>query len=68
MMILLLRRARALVADPAVPRWVKALLLVGIAPIPGPFDEAALVAALVIVTIAYRQAWRATRQVEAPAQ
>lgn len=57
-----LRAVRLLARDRGLPRWLRGLAAVGLAPIPGPFDEAALVVVAVILWLAYRDrlrsAWR----------
>lgn len=49
-----LRIARRLAHDKAVPRWLRALLVFGLLPIPGPVDNVALLVALVILWTCYR--------------
>jgi hypothetical protein len=57
------RAVRILARDGGLPRWLRGLAAVGIAPIPGPFDEAVLVIVAVILWVGYRErlhaAWRA---------
>jgi hypothetical protein len=56
------RAVRVLAKDDALPRWLRALAAVGIAPIPGPFDEAVLLVVAAILWLGYRDrlrtAWR----------
>ena len=51
-----------LARDGGLPRWLRALAAVGIAPIPGPFDEAILLVVAAILWLGYRErlrtAWR----------
>jgi hypothetical protein len=57
------RAVRILARDGGLPRWLRGLAALGIAPIPGPFDEAVLVLVAVILWVGYRErlhaAWRA---------
>ena len=59
-----LRTARHVARDPRVPRWVRALLLIGILPIPGPVDEIGLVVGLVVLVVLYRPVIREHYQVQ----
>jgi hypothetical protein len=56
------RAVRVLAKDDALPRWLRALAAIGIAPIPGPFDEAVLLVVAAILWLGYRDrlrtAWR----------
>jgi hypothetical protein len=58
----LLRAVRLLARDDRLPRWLRGLAAVGIAPIPGPFDEAVLLVVAAILWLGYRDrlrdAWR----------
>jgi hypothetical protein len=58
-----IRAVRILARDGGLPRWLRGLAALGIAPIPGPFDEAVLVIVAVILWVGYRErlraAWRA---------
>lgn len=58
-----LRAVRLLVRDGGLPRWLRGLAAVGLAPIPGPVDEAVLLAVAAILWLGYRDrlraAWRA---------
>lgn len=49
-----LRVARALSTDPAIPRWLRALLIFGALPIPGPIDDIVLVLVVVVLITCYR--------------
>jgi hypothetical protein len=57
-----LRAVRLLARDNRLPRWLRGLAAVGVAPIPGPFDEAVLLVVAAILWIGYRErllaAWR----------
>ncbi len=57
-----LRAVRLLAKDGGLPRWLRTLAAVGIAPIPGPFDEAVLLVVAAILWVGYRErlhaAWR----------
>ncbi len=57
------RAVRLLLRDGGLPRWLRGLAAVGLAPIPGPFDEAVLVVVAAILWLGYRErlraAWRA---------
>jgi hypothetical protein len=56
------RAVRALARDGGLPRWLRALAAIGVAPIPGPFDEAILLVVAAILWLGYRErlrkAWR----------
>jgi hypothetical protein len=56
------RAVRLLARDGSLPRWVRALAAIGLAPIPGPFDEAVLLIVAAILWLGYRErlriAWR----------
>lgn len=58
-----LRAVRLLARDGQLPRWLRGLAAVGIAPIPGPVDEIVLLVVAAILWIGYRDrlraAWRA---------
>lgn len=47
----LLKLAKLLARDPRVPRPVRALILVGLLPVPGPFEEAVLVGSLALLLV-----------------
>jgi hypothetical protein len=55
----LLRSVRLLARDGGLPRWLRGLAAIGLAPIPGPFDEAVLVVVGAILWIGYRDRLRA---------
>jgi hypothetical protein len=48
------RAVRLLVRDGGLPRWLRGLALVGLAPIPGPFDEVVLLVVAAILWLGYR--------------
>jgi hypothetical protein len=56
------RAVRLLARDRKLPRWLRGLAALGIAPIPGPVDEAVLLVVAAILWIGYRErllaAWR----------
>ena len=54
-----LRAVRLLARDNHLPRWLRGLAAVGVAPIPGPFDEAVLLVVAAILWIGYRERLRA---------
>jgi hypothetical protein len=47
----LLKLVKLLARDPRVPRPVRALILVGLLPVPGPFDEIVLVGAVTLLLV-----------------
>jgi hypothetical protein len=53
------RAVRLLLRDGGLPRWLRGLAAVGLAPIPGPFDEAVLVVVAAILWLGYRERLRA---------
>ena len=55
----ILRAVRILARDGGLPRWLRGLAAVGVAPIPGPFDEAVLLLVAVILWLGYRDRLRA---------
>jgi hypothetical protein len=59
----LLRAVRIAARDERIPRPLRWLAALGLMPIPGPFDEAILLAAAVPLALFYRgplrEAWRA---------
>jgi hypothetical protein len=62
-----LRAVRILARDGGLPRWLRGLAAVGIAPIPGPFDEVVLLVVAAILWLGYRDRLRAAwRDVRAP--
>jgi hypothetical protein len=56
------RAVRLVARDGSLPRWLRVLAAVGLAPIPGPFDEAVLLVVAAILWLGYRDrlrtAWR----------
>jgi hypothetical protein len=54
-----LRAVRLLARDQRLPRWLRGLAAIGVAPIPGPFDEAVLLVVAAILWIGYRERLRA---------
>jgi hypothetical protein len=54
---------RLLTRDGGLPRWLRGLAAIGLAPIPGPFDEVVLLVVAAILWLGYRErlraAWRA---------
>jgi hypothetical protein len=56
------RTVRLLLRDGGLPRWLRWLAAAGLAPVPGPFDEAVLVVVAAILWLRYRErlrtAWR----------
>jgi hypothetical protein len=56
------RAARIVLRDGSLPRWLRALAAVGLAPITGPIDEVALLLVAAILWLGYRDrlrtAWR----------
>jgi hypothetical protein len=58
----MLRAVRILARDGGIPRWLRGLAAVGLAPIPGPFDEVVLLVVAAILWLGYRDrlrdAWR----------
>jgi hypothetical protein len=59
------RVARKLARDERIPRWLRALILFGLLPIPGPVDNIALVVAVVILWTCHRDVIRAQYAYEA---
>ena len=53
------RAVRILLRDGGLPRWLRGLAAVGLAPVPGPFDEAVLVVVAAILWLRYRERLRA---------
>lgn len=58
----LVRAVRLLARDGALPRWLRGLGAVGLAPLPGPFDEAVLLVVAAILWVGYRDRLRAAWQ------
>ena len=60
------RAVRLLASDGRIPRPLRWLVVFGLAPLPGPFDEAALLIAAVVLIAFYRprmtDAWRRAHQ------
>ena len=60
----LLRAVRLLARDGRIPRPLRGLALFGVAPVPGPLDEVALLAAGLVLWLFYRpllrHAWGAS--------
>ena len=55
----LVRAVRLLARDGKLPRWLRGLAAVGLAPLPGPFDEVVLLLAGAILWLGYRERLRA---------
>ena len=53
------RAVKLLLRDGGVPRWLRALAAFAVAPVPGPFDELALVVVAAILWLGYRDRLRA---------
>jgi hypothetical protein len=53
------RAVRILARDGGLPRWLRGLAAVGLAPIPGPVDELVLVLVAAILWLCYRDRLRA---------
>ena len=47
----LLRLLKSLAKDPRIPRPVRWLIVAGLAPVPGPFDEIVLALALLLLAV-----------------
>jgi hypothetical protein len=56
------RAVRLLARDGGLPRWLRGLAAVGLAPIPGPFDEIVLLVVAAILWLGYRDRLRAAWQ------
>jgi len=54
-----LRAVRLLARDGRLPRWLRGLAAVGLAPVPGPFDEAVLLVVAAVLWLGYRDRLRA---------
>lgn len=56
------RAVRILLRDGGIPRWLRGLAVIGLAPVPGPFDEIVLLLVAAVLWIGYRgrlrDAWR----------
>ena len=55
----IVRAVRLLIRDGGLPRWLRGLAAVGLAPIPGPFDEVVLLVVAAILWLGYRERLRA---------
>ena len=53
------RAVRLLARDGALPRWLRGLAAIGLAPIPGPFDEVVLLLVAAILWLGHRERLRA---------
>jgi hypothetical protein len=53
------RAVRLLARDGKLPRWLRGLAAVGLAPLPGPFDELVLLVVAAILWLGYRERLRA---------
>jgi len=53
------RAVRLLARDDRLPRWLRGLALLGLAPVPGPFDELVLLVVAAILWVGYRDRLRA---------
>ena len=51
--------AKRLVKEPHLPKPLRALLVFGLLPIPGPIDEAALLLAALMIAVFYRARFKA---------
>ena len=56
------RAVRLLARDDGLPRWLRGLAALGLAPVPGPFDELVLLVVAAILWLAYRDRLRAAWQ------
>ena len=54
-----LRAVRLLLRDGGIPRWLRGLAAFGVAPVPGPVDEIALLVVAAILWLGYRDRLRA---------
>jgi hypothetical protein len=50
---------RLLIRDGGLPRWLRGLAAIGLAPIPGPVDELVLLIVAAILWLGYRERLRA---------
>jgi hypothetical protein len=55
----LARAVRLLARDGKLPRWLRGLAAIGLAPLPGPFDELVLLVVAAILWLGYRERLRA---------
>jgi hypothetical protein len=58
----LVRAVKLLIRDGRLPRWLRGLAVVGLAPVPGPFDEIVLLVVGAILWLGYRERLRAAWQ------
>ncbi|HEX3225830.1 MAG TPA: hypothetical protein VHQ89_07015 [Gaiellaceae bacterium] len=56
------RTVRLLARDGGLPRWLRGLAALGLAPVPGPFDELVLLVVAAILWLGYRDRLRAAWQ------
>jgi len=56
------RAVRLLARDGELPRWLRGLAAVGLAPVPGPFDEVVLLVVAAILWLGYRDRLQAAWQ------
>jgi len=61
------RAVRIIARDGRLPRWLRGLAVLGVAPIPGPFDELVLLIVAAILWIGYRDRLRAAWEDAGPA-
>ena len=54
-----LRAVRLLARDGGLPRWLRGAAALGLAPIPGPVDEAVLLVVALVLWVGYRDRLRA---------
>jgi hypothetical protein len=55
----IVRAVRLLARDGGLPRWLRGLAAVGLAPIPGPVDELVLLVVAAVLWLGYRDRLRA---------
>jgi hypothetical protein len=55
----IVRAVRLLARDGGLPRWLRGLAAVGLAPIPGPVDELILLVVAAVLWLGYRDRLRA---------
>jgi hypothetical protein len=53
-----IRTVRLLARDGSLPRWLRGLAAIGLAPVPGPFDEVVLLVVAAILWLGYRERLR----------
>ena len=61
----LVRAVKLLARDGGLPRWLRGLAAVGLAPVPGPFDELVLLVVAAILWLGYRDRLRAAWETSA---